>query len=108
MKGLDPNKSESADSLDSEENNGIRYPAKVKQNVFQIRVFNGNLQETKNEAANSMLKKKYADTMKSKISKQLSNRVLDAIAGIKRKESQVSISKVFINCSFRITSHCNI
>ena len=43
-----------------------------------------------------MLKKKYADTLKSKISKQLSNRFLDAIAGIKRKESQVSISKVSI------------
>ena len=44
-----------------------------------------------------MLKKKFADSLKSKISKQLSNRFLDAIAGIKRKESQVSISKVSID-----------
>ena len=43
-----------------------------------------------------MLKKKYTETLKSKISKQLSNRFLDAISGYKRKESQVSISKVSI------------
>ena len=88
MRALDANGSESNGSLDSEDNNGIRYPETQKQNVFQIRVFNGDLHETKNEAANSMLKKKYKDTLKSKMSKQLSNKFLDAIAGIKRKESQ--------------------
>jgi hypothetical protein len=52
MKGVEPDDSDASESSLSSNENGIRYPSKPRPNVFQIRVFNGDLHETKDEAAN--------------------------------------------------------
>lgn len=61
LKKLDPeeNLEQLDNSMDSDDVGvGITYPNQLRKNVFEIRVFNGNLHETKQEAVNSMLKAK--------------------------------------------------
>ena len=42
--------------LDTRNNNGISYPNRLRKNVMMIRVFNGYLSETQDEAMEKFIK----------------------------------------------------